>query len=102
MPAGIAHAFNRRKSDPPEEQNLWLSYRQSRHDPGMWFLEWRRTPTSPKPVAMRKARDVEVTLIVHIQRLEEHIANPLEVRPMRGLMQLKSATLKPWTPTKPT
>lgn len=98
MPVGIAHAFNRKKSEPLDEQNLWLSYRCSTS--GQWFLEWRRTATSPKPVAIRKARDVEVALISQILLLEAALVSPDAPRPMQGLISL-GQRLRPMQPKPP-
>lgn len=77
--------------------DLHLGYRQT--SDGTWYIEWRRTPYSLKPIAIRRAWDTEIQLIERIQALEHRLRNPNAPQPVREL-KLRTFVYKP--PGKPT
>lgn len=88
-----------RKIDTPSNGHhpgLHLGYRQT--SDGVWYIEWRRTPYSRKPIAIRRAWDTEIQLIERIEALKEQLRNPEAPRPAAAL-KLQPFVYKP--PGKP-
>lgn len=77
--------------------DLHLGYRQT--SDGTWYIEWRKTSYSLKPIAIRRAWDTEIQLIERIQALEHRLRNPNAPQPVREL-KLRTFVYKP--PGKPT
>jgi hypothetical protein len=98
--------FRRTPEMHDEYPGFVMSYRKS--GKGVWYLEWRATSYSFRPVAVRKARDTEIKLIERILELEAQLANPSAPRPAASLNlrtfaydpQTKHAKAKSNTPTK--
>lgn len=78
-------------------KGMTMSYRLSGQ--GVWYIEWRVTPYSYRPVAVRRARDTEIELIERIRALEALLRNPSAPRPVAALQLKPFKYVKPPEPT---